>query len=222
MRGVMRAVVVVPAMTLVLTGCATKEWVKDLVGKREAEIDQRVGTRVGAVETKMGEESARVTRVEGQIGETTQRLNGVEAQAGQASETAKAARVRADEVDTRVTRLWTNRNKRSLVETVHVQFAFDKADLSDAAQTALATIVKELKENPNLTVDLEGFTDSTGARDYNVTLSQRRVESVRRYLVEQGAELPRINSVGLGPVNGAKEEQAKQRRVSVKLMLGAD
>jgi outer membrane protein OmpA-like peptidoglycan-associated protein len=222
MRGVMRVAVVVPAMALLMSGCATKEWVKDLVGKREAEIDQRVGTRVGSVETRLGEESQRVTRVEGQIGETTQRLNGVEAQAGQASETAKAARVRADEVDTRLTRLWSSRNKRSLVETVHVQFAFDKAELSDAAQTALATIVKELKENPNLTVDLEGFTDQTGARDYNVTLSQRRVESVRRFLVEQGAELPRINSVGLGPVNGAKEEQAKQRRVSVKLMLGAD
>jgi len=222
MRGVMRAAVVVPAMTLVLTGCATKEWVKDLVGKREAEIDQRVGTQVGAVETKLGEQSARVTRVEGQIGETTQRLSGVEAQAGQANETAKAARVRADEVDSRLTRLWSSRNKRSLVETVHVQFAFDKADLSDAAQTALAAIVKELQENPNLTVELEGFTDSTGPRDYNVSLSQRRVESVRRYFVEQGTELPRINSVGLGPVNGAKEEQAKQRRVTVKLMLGAD
>ena len=222
MRGVMQVAVVVPAMALLMSGCATKEWVKDLVGKREAEIDQRVGTRVGSVETRLGEESQRVTRVEGQIGETTQRLNGVETQAGQASETAKAARVRADEVDTRLTRLWSSRNKRSLVETVHVQFAFDKAELSDAAQTALATIVKELKENPNLTVDLEGFTDQTGARDYNVTLSQRRVESVRRFLVEQGAELPRINSVGLGPVNGAKEEQAKQRRVTVKLMLGAD
>ena len=222
MRGVMRVAVVVPAMALLMSGCATKDWVKDLVGKREAEIDQRVGARVGSVETRLGEESQRVTRVEGQIGETTQRLNGVEAQAGQASETAKAARVRADEVDTRLTRLWSSRNKRSLVETVHVQFAFDKAELSDAAQTALATIVKELKENPNLTVDLEGFTDQTGARDYNVTLSQRRVESVRRFLVEQGAELPRINSVGLGPVTGAKEEQAKQRRVSVKLMLGAD
>jgi outer membrane protein OmpA-like peptidoglycan-associated protein len=222
MRGVMRVAVVVPAMALLMSGCATKEWVKDLVGKREAEIDQRVGTRVGSVETRLGEESQRVTRVEGQIGETTQRLNGVEAQAGQASETAKAARVRADEVDTRLTRLWSNRNKRSLVETVHVQFAFDKAELSDAAQTALATIVKELQENPNLTVDLEGFTDQTGARDYNVTLSQRRVESVRRFLVEHGAELPRINSVGLGPVNGAKQDHAKQRRVTVKLMLGAD
>ena len=222
MRGVMRAAVVVPAMALLMTGCATKEWVKDLVGKRETEIDQRVGTRVGSVEARLGEESQRVTRVEGQVGETTQRLNGVETQVGQAGETAKAARVRADEVDGRLTRLWSNRNKRSLVETVHVQFAFDKAELSDAAQTALATIVKELKENPNLTVDLEGFTDSTGPRDYNVTLSQRRVESVRRHLVEQGAELPRINSVGLGPVNGGKEVQAKQRRVTVKLMLGAD
>ena len=222
MRAVMQAVLVVPAMALLLTGCATKDWVKELVGQREAEIDQRVGTRVGSVETRLGEESQRVTRVEGQVGETTQRLNGVETQVGQVSETAKAARVRADEVDGRLTRLWSSRNKRSLVETVHVQFAFDKADLSDAAQTALATIVKELKENPNLTVDLEGFTDSTGSRDYNVTLSQRRVESVRRHLIEQGAELPRINSVGLGPVNGVKEEQAKQRRVSVKLMLGAE
>src|SRR4030095_16148116 len=94
------------------------------------------------------------------------------------------------------------------------------SDLSDAAQTALATIVKELKENPNLTVDLEGFTDQTGARDYNVTLSQRRVESVRRHLIEQGAELPRINSVGLGPVNGGKEEQAKQRRGGGKVVRG--
>ena len=222
MRGAIRAAVVMPAMALLITGCATKDWVRDMVGKREAEIEQRVGARVGSVEARLGEESQRVTRVEGQVGEATQRLTGVETQVGQASETAKAARVRADEVDGRLTRLWSNRNKRSLVETVHVQFAFDKADLSDAAQTALATIVKELKENPNLTVDLEGFTDQTGARDYNVTLSQRRVESVRRYLIEQGAELPRINSVGLGPVNGGKEEQAKQRRVTVKMMLGAD
>ena len=54
MRGVMRVAVVVPAMALLMSGCATKDWVKDLVGKREAEIDQRVGTRVGSVETPAG------------------------------------------------------------------------------------------------------------------------------------------------------------------------
>jgi outer membrane protein OmpA-like peptidoglycan-associated protein len=198
-----------------------------MVGQREAEIDQRVGKvgdRVGTVEGRVGEEAQRITRVEGQLGETTQRLGGVETKVVEAHTRADAAYTKAEETDGRLTRLWSNRHKRQVVETVHVQFAFDKADLTDGAQTALMTIIKELRANPALTVDLEGYTDPTGPRDYNVTLSQRRVEAVRRYFVEQGAELPRINSVGLGPLNGAKGQGdlAKQRRVTVKLMTAAE
>ena len=225
MRGAMR-IVVVPTVLLLASGCATKSFVRELVGKSEAELDHRVGKvgeRVVAVEGRLGEESQRVTRVEGQLGETNQRLGGVETKVGEAQTKADSGFNRADEVDNRLSRLWTNRNKRQLVETVHVQFAFDKADLTDGAQTALLTILKELKSNPALTVDLEGYTDPTGPRDYNVTLSQRRVETVRRYLIEQGAEMPRVNSVGLGPLNAAKgEEVAKQRRVTLKLMIAAE
>jgi outer membrane protein OmpA-like peptidoglycan-associated protein len=220
--------VVVPAVMLLATGCATKGFVREMVGKSEAELDQRVGKvgeRVVAVEGRLGEESQRVTRVEGQLGETVQRLGTVETKAGEAMTKADSAFNRADEVDNRLSRLWNNRHKRQLVETVHVQFAFDKADLTDGAQTALLAILKELKSNPALTVELEGYTDQAGTRDYNVGLSQRRVEAVRRYLIEQGAEMPRVNSVGLGPVNaGASkgEEAAKQRRVTVKLMIAAE
>jgi outer membrane protein OmpA-like peptidoglycan-associated protein len=233
MRGAI-GIVVVPAAVLVLaSGCATKGFVREVVGKSEAELDQRVGKvgeRVVAVEGKLGEESQRVTKVEGQLGETNQRVTGVETKVGDVGETAKqaqtkadAAFTRADEVDGRLTRLWSNRNKRQLVETLHVQFGFDKADLTDGAQTALLTIIKELQANPALTVELEGYTDQTGPKDYNVTLSQRRVESVRRYLIEQGAELPRIHSVGLGPLNRGKgEDVAKQRRVTLKLMIAAE
>src|SRR6266508_525125 len=223
MGGVTRIVVVPAAVLLLASGCATKNFVRELVGKSEAELDQRVGKvneRVVTVEGRLGEESQRVTKVEGQLGETNQRVGEVGEQAKAAHTKADAAFGRADEVDSRLTRLWTNRNKRQLVETVHVQFGFDKADLTDGAQTALATIVKELQANPALTVELEGYTDPTGAKDYNVTLSQRRVESVRRYLIEQGAELPRIHSVGRGPLNGGKGgEIAKQRRVTLKLMI---
>jgi outer membrane protein OmpA-like peptidoglycan-associated protein len=233
MRGVTRIVVVPAAVLLLASGCATKNFVRELVGKSEAEIDQRVGKvneRVVTVEGRLGEESQRVTKVEGQLGETNQRVAGVETKVGEVGEQAKAAQTkadaafgRADEVDSRLTRLWTNRNKRQLVETLHVQFGFDKADLTDGAQTALATIVKELRANPTLTVELEGYTDPTGPKDYNVTLSQRRVETVRRYLIEQGAELPRIHSVGLGPLPGGKgDEVAKQRRVTLKLMIAAE
>jgi len=233
MRGVTRIVVVPAAVLLLASGCATKNYVRELVGKSEAEIDQRVGKvneKVVTVEGRLGEESQRVTKVEGQLGETNQRVAGVETKVGEVGEQAKAAQTkadsafgRADEVDSRLTRLWTNRNKRQLVETLHVQFGFDKADLTDGAQTALATIVKELRANPTLTVELEGYTDPTGPKNYNVTLSQRRVETVRRYLIEQGAELPRIHSVGLGPLPGGKgDEIAKQRRVTLKLMIAAE
>jgi OOP family OmpA-OmpF porin len=225
MRGVLR-VAVVPAVLMLASGCATKNFVRELVGKSEAELDQRVGKvgeRVVAVEGRLGEESQRVTKVEGRLGGVETKVGEVGEQAKQAQTKADTAFNRADEVDNRLSRLWTNRHKRQLVETVHVQFAFDKADLTDGAQTALLSILKELKANPALTVDLEGYTDPTGPRDYNVTLSQRRVEAVRRYMVEQGAEMPRVNSVGLGPITGAKgEEVAKQRRVTVKLLIAAE
>jgi peptidoglycan-associated lipoprotein len=218
MRGVMTVVVVPAAVALLASGCATKNFVREMVGKSETEMDQRVGKvneRVVTVEGRLGEESQRVTKVEGQLGQV-----GEQAKAAQTR--ADAAFGRADEVDSRLTRLWSNRHKRQLVETMHVQFGFDKAELTDGAQTALLSIIKELKANPALTVELEGYTDPTGPKDYNVTLSQRRGESVRRYLVEQGAELPRVHSVGMGVLNAKGEEMAKQRRVTVKLMIPAE
>lgn len=215
MRAVIR-LAVVPAIVLMATGCATKDWVKGLVGQKEAEIDQRVGTRVGAVEGRVGEQGQKVTWIEGELGT-------VKSTAGDARTRADSAYTRADEVNDRLSRLWTGRHKRQLVETVHVQFAFDKSDLTDGAQTALVAIVKDLKTNPNLTVDLEGYTDPVGAPAYNVGLSQRRVESVRRYLIEQGTEMPRVHAIGLGPLNGkSTEEHAKQRRVTVRLMVNQD
>jgi outer membrane protein OmpA-like peptidoglycan-associated protein len=215
MRRTMR-LVVLPAIVVLASGCATKDWVKNLVGQKEAEIDQRVGTRVGAVETQVGQQGEKVTWIEGELGT-------VKTTAGTAQTRADAAYGRADEVNERLTRLWTSRHKRQLVETIHVQFGFDKWDLTDGAQTALTQVVKDLKTNPNLTVDLEGYTDAVGTQAYNIGLSQRRVEAVRRYLIEQGTEMPRVQAVGLGPLNGkSSEDRAKQRRVTVRLMVSQD
>jgi outer membrane protein OmpA-like peptidoglycan-associated protein len=215
MRAVIR-IAVLPAVLLLASGCATKDWVKNLVVQKEAEIDQRVGTRVGAVEGRVGEQGEKVTWIESKLGT-------VETTAGEAKSRADSAASRAEEVNERLSRLWSSRHKRQLVETIHVQFGFDKWELTDGAQTALLAVIKDLKTNPNLTVDLEGYTDPTGPHAYNVGLSQRRVEAVRRYLVEQGAEMPRVHSIGLGPLNGkTKEDPAKQRRVTLRLMLAQE
>jgi len=215
MRGAMRWAVV-PAILFLAGGCATKDWVKNLVGQKEVEIDQRVGTRVGAVEGRVGEQGQKVTWIETKLGT-------VETTAGEARTRADSAYGRADEVNERLSRLWSSRHKRQPVETVHVQFGFDKWDLTDGAQTALTQIIKDLKTNPNLTVDLEGYTDPVGTPAYNVGLSQRRVEAVRRYFIEQGTEMPRVHSIGLGPLTGkSSEEHTKLRRVTVRLMVNQD
>jgi len=53
-------------------------------------------------------------------------------------------------------------------------------------------------------------------------LSQRRVEAVRRYLVQKGIELSRIQSIGLGVLNDPKMPDASKRRVTVKLLTLSD
>lgn len=115
-------------------------------------------------------------------------------------------------------------NGRSQIEAVHVLFAFDRADLNKAAQADLVSLIGKLQENPRLTVELEGYADSVGARDYNLRLSQKRVEAVRRYLVEKGVQPTRIRLGGLGqlPDGGTPDEQQKNRRVTLKLLIPKD
>ena len=76
--------------------------------------------------------------------------------------------------------------------------------------------------NPSLTVELVGYTDTKGARQYNYQLSQRRVEAARRFLAEKGIGLSRIQAVGLGPITVEKAPDAQKRRVTAKLMLDQD
>src|SRR5438034_10878026 len=193
--------ILLPVAVLASAGCATRDWVRELVGKKDAEIDQRF---VG-VEKRVAEDAE---RIEG-LGS---RLQTVETSLTQTGQLARSAQTQAEEAAGRLSRLWGNRNKRDLVETLELRFGFDRWDLDDAAQTSLASLAKELQANPRLSVDLEGYADPTGTYEYNVGLSQRRVETVRRYLVEKGVELPRISSVGLGPIMTAGLPDEKKRR----------
>ena len=210
---------VLPAVALMVSGCvATRTWVTEHVSKKEVEIDQKIGgvdSKVAAQSQRVDGVDTRLKTAEGGLVETGQVAKG-------ARERADGAFGKADEVDSRLTRLWSNRNVRDLVETQQVLFGFDKWELNDNAQTALNSLVKEMKENVRLTVDLEGYADPTGSYGYNVGLSQRRVEAVRRFLVEKGVELPRIHLVGLGPITEKGTPNDQKRRVTVKLMVAKE
>jgi outer membrane protein OmpA-like peptidoglycan-associated protein len=239
MRSIPRIAAVLPVLLLVVSACATKGWVRETLDRRDTQMGQRVdtvGERVDAADQQINAVGQRVDTVEGRVTQESQKIEAVgsrvdtmgttvtevsEAARG-AKEASNAAIVKADGVDHRVTRLWTNRYNPKLVDTMQILFGFDRADLDDRAQTALAELAKELQANQNLVVELIGYTDTRGPRDYNYQLSQRRVDAVRRFLVERSVQLSRIQSVGLGPLADSSAPDPEKRRVTAKLMLAQD
>lgn len=79
-----------------------------------------------------------------------------------------------------------------------VYYEFDKADLTDNSREALDRLVKVLKENPNITIELSAHCDYRGRAEYNERLSQRRAECVVKYLTEHGIEAERLTAKGYG------------------------
>jgi OOP family OmpA-OmpF porin len=167
--------------------------------------DARVDERVTAVEKSVNEMNKRVQTLEGGV-------------AGAQSRADDAAR-KAEGVNSRLTRLWSNRFNQKTADSLEVYFSPDSIDLSDAAQTALTAVVNEMKAHPTLTVELGGYTDPRGALDYNYALSQRRVDAVRRFLMDRGIQLARIQAASLGPISSSDIPVVKKRRVTLRLMV---
>ena len=80
----------------------------------------------------------------------------------------------------------------------NVFYAFDSAELTENSTQALDSLVTLLKENPNVTIEMSAHCDYRGPEEYNQKLSQRRAESVVRYLIQHGIEAQRLSPVGYG------------------------
>jgi outer membrane protein OmpA-like peptidoglycan-associated protein len=195
---------------------------EDLLIQAPSQITSSVPTRDGQLDQ-------RVARVEGRIEELNQRLDTVggrvqtlEDGVAHAQSSADAAAQKASGVDSRLTRLWSNRFNQKTASSLEVFFSPDSIELSDAAQTALLGVVKEMEANLALTVELGGYTDPRGAIEYNYALSQKRVDTVRRFLMDKGIQLARIQSASLGPITSGNMSDAKKRRVIVRLMVDSE
>ena len=80
----------------------------------------------------------------------------------------------------------------------NIFYAFDKATLLPESKNALDSLILMLNENPNITIELSAHTDYRGAEAYNKTLSQKRAESVVKYLINHGIAADRLTAVGYG------------------------
>ncbi len=116
-------------------------------------------------------------------------------------------------------------NKPIVLENIY--YDFDKANIRSDAAIELDKLVKIMKENPTIWVELGSHTDSRGNDKYNQTLSQKRANSAVQYIISRGISKNRITAMGYGEsvllnkcANGidcTPEEHQLNRRTEFKI-----
>ena len=104
-----------------------------------------------------------------------------------------------------------------------VRFDTGKATLTSAAKANLNKLVPVFKEYADTNIEIYGYTDSTGSAEFNLTLSQKRAESVKNYLASNGLISSRFKITGLGiadPIasNDTAEGRSQNRRVEFAIL----
>lgn len=107
-----------------------------------------------------------------------------------------------------------------------VRFDLNKATLTAQAKANLDKLVPVFNSYADTNIDIFGYTDNTGKPEYNLTLSQKRAESVKAYLITKGLVASRFKTSGYGiadPIasNDTKEGQSQNRRVEFAITANA-
>lgn len=106
---------------------------------------------------------------------------------------------------------------------IGVNFNLNSAKLKTASYPVLLYAIQILKNEPNMKVQVRGYTDNTGSAEYNLKLSQRRAEAVMNYLVDHGIAKDRLSAKGFGeadPIatNKTPEGRGANRRIEFKIL----
>lgn len=101
-----------------------------------------------------------------------------------------------------------------------VNFSSGNTNVSFSSYPYLEPIILEMKKYPEIEIEIRGHTDSIGSNNTNMSLSKKRAESVKQYLVKKGISSSRIRSIGYGsssPVadNRTAAGRAKNRRIEI-------
>src|SRR5436309_1819808 len=187
------------------TGCVTKKVFRQTVQEQDRKID----TVQSGVE-------ANERRVKDLDGKTMMEVSRLDAK-------ADAAKARGDEAYQKAETAEKLAKGKVIWEVTlsndDVKFGLNQAKITDEAKAALEDIARRVKSSDHTVyVEVQGHTDSTGSKEYNMMLGQKRAETVVRYLNEEaGLALHLITPISYGedsPVadNKSREGRAKNRR----------
>ena len=115
--------------------------------------------------------------------------------------------------------------RATLVGMIH--FDYDRSDIRGGDQGTLDQKVAILRANPNLRIRVSGHCDERGSDEYNLALGNRRANAAKQYLVTQGIDASRIETVSFGeerPIAMGRDEDswAQNRRDEFEIIAGGD
>ena len=221
---------------LLAGGCATKKYVRTTTAPIQAKVDQ-VGEQSTQNAQQIQDTRNQVKQVDDKaqagISAAQERASTADQHAQQADQHASAAMDKASQAAqvgeqnshglASLRQVVSNIDDYKLQTSVSVPFKFDKHALTDEAKQDLDKLASDVKADKRFFIAVEGYTDNTGSKSYNDTLSQRRADAVMTYLVAKH-DIPvyRIHMIGLGeekPVDEGhtRAARAKNRRVEVRV-----
>jgi outer membrane protein OmpA-like peptidoglycan-associated protein len=136
---------------------------------------------------------------------------------------ANASQQQAAELQRQLEILQARPTDRGLVLTLgDTLFATGRAEIKSGATANLDRLTAFLNEYPKRTATIEGFTDSMGSDEMNQSLSERRADAVKNYLVRQGVVSARLTSSGRGegsPVADNESAAGRQQNRRVEVVI---
>jgi outer membrane protein OmpA-like peptidoglycan-associated protein len=177
----------------------------------------------GAAELARGD--AEIAQAEADVArdQAEQARLAAEADRAQADAAASQAALDAAELQRQIDALKAEATERGLVLTLgDLLFAFDSAELKSGGTITLDRLVTFLNQYPERRVAIEGHTDNVGSAEYNRELSQRRADSVSRYLQSKGISGDRLAAKGLGkeaPLVSNDSDSGRQQNRRVELII---
>ena len=198
---------------------------EDAAAAAKAEAESKAAAEATEAKRKADEEAAEAKRKsDAEIAAREQAVRAAQAQTEAANREKQQLRARLLEQFNRV--LPTTDTPRGLIVNMgDVLFDTGKSDLRSQAREALARLSGIVLNYPSLRLAIEGHTDSTGSETFNQTLSEKRADAVRDYLVTQGLEEGKLTAEGLGmtnPVSDNTTTQGRQKNRRVEIIVSGE
>jgi outer membrane protein OmpA-like peptidoglycan-associated protein len=210
MRSIQKTLTSIIAVAIILAGCKSKNKTQngDIIGTAG-------GGAVGAVIGKAAGNTALGAIIGATVGGVTGAVIG------------RKMDKQAKEIENKVPGAKVERVGEGIVVEFSdkILFGFDRSDLSAGAETNLGKLVDILKQYPDTDIEIQGHTDSKGADDYNLKLSERRASAVANFLRGRGVAPSRVRIRGYGetaPVASNDTESGRSQNRRVDFLITAN